>query len=347
MNGVEGIPHGAPVSPVFAVQETPSAGRAVFATSDIAKGTPLWVADTPSANVILREYRRELCAQCFTYNRGREWKIRDNSVGFAFCSISCQQEWTDTLGQEGVQAWKEVEKLNKGCSREREMVDAISSIPTEDDIKLAWNVASAMTPLILAARSSIPRPNKPARRALAFALQAPVVPDVLSMLLSGILARSRDPDAWASILALWPNHQPYKSADDLKEHVSSFLQLVAVLPPTLLPFATAETCHMLATRDSMNSFGIRSLDDDGAEFFGYGVWTSASYFNHSCSPNVEKKRVGLAWHFTAGRDICKGEELCITYLSGEERALNTDARRRLLMNSWGFKCVCDKCTVGL
>lgn len=124
MNGVEGIPHGAPVSPVFAVQETPSAGRAVFATSDIAKGTPLWVADTPSANVILREYRRELCARCFTYNRGREWKIRDNSVGFAFCSISCQQEWTDTLGQEGVQAWKEVEKLNKGCSREREMVDA-------------------------------------------------------------------------------------------------------------------------------------------------------------------------------------------------------------------------------
>ncbi|KAL1652085.1 hypothetical protein SLS58_000209 [Diplodia intermedia] len=93
---------------------------------------------------------------------------------------------------------------------------------------------------------------------------------------------------------------------------------------------------MLATRDSMNSFGIRSLDDEGAEFFGYGVWTSASYFNHSCSPNVEKKRVGRAWHFTACRDVRKGEELCITYLSGEERALNTDARRKLLANSWGF-----------
>lgn len=124
MNGLEGIPHGAPVSPLFAVQETPSAGRAVFATLDIAKGTPLWVADTPSANVILREYRRELCAQCFTYNRGREWKIRDNSVGFAFCSISCRQQWMDALGEEGVQAWKAVEKLNKGCSRKREMVDA-------------------------------------------------------------------------------------------------------------------------------------------------------------------------------------------------------------------------------
>ncbi|KAL1652084.1 Histone-lysine N-methyltransferase set-6 [Diplodia intermedia] len=129
MTRVQGIPHGAPVSPLFAVQETPSAGRAVFATSDIVKGTPLWIADTPSANVILREYRRELCASCFTYNRGREWKIRDNTVGFAFCSVSCQQQWMDALGEEGVQAWKAVEKLNKGCSREREMVDATLSFP--------------------------------------------------------------------------------------------------------------------------------------------------------------------------------------------------------------------------
>ncbi|KAL0256272.1 Histone-lysine N-methyltransferase set-6 [Diplodia seriata] len=333
---VQGIPHGAPVSSLFAVQETPSAGRAVFATSDIVKGTPLWIADTPSANVILREYRRELCAYCFTYNRGREWKIRDNSVGFAFCSVSCQQQWMDALGEEGVQAWKAVEKLNKGCSREREMVDAISAIPTEDDIKAAWSAASAATLLILAARTSNPPPNKPARRALATTIQALAVPDVLSMLLSGILARSRDPHTWTSVLALWPNNRPYKSANDLKEHVGSLLQLVAVLPPSLLPFATPETCYMLATRDSMNSFGIRSLDDEGAEFFGYGVWTSASYFNHSCSPNVEKKRVGRAWHFTACRDVRKGEELCITYLSGEERALNTDARRKLLADSWGF-----------
>lgn len=166
------------------------------------------------------------------------------------------------------------------------------------------------------------------------------------MLLSGILVRSRDCDMWASILALWPNQKPYKSADDLGEHVRSLLHLVAVLPPSLLPYATPETCYNLATRDSMNSFGIRSLDDDGAEFFGYGVWTSASYFNHSCSPNVEKKRDGRAWRFTAGRDVRKGEELCITYLSGEERALDTDSRRKLLRNSWGFECVCDKCVAG-
>ncbi|GME22559.1 set domain-containing protein [Neofusicoccum parvum] len=156
------------------------------------------------------------------------------------------------------------------------------------------------------------------------------------MLLSGILVRSRDPETWASILALWPNQEPYKSVDDLSEHARSLLHLVAVIPPSLLPFATPETCLTLATRDSMNSFGIRSLDDDGAEFFGYGIWASASYFNHSCSPNIEKRREGRAWRFTAGRDIRQGEELCITYLSGEERALDTDSRRKRLRNSWGF-----------
>lgn len=124
MNGANGLPYGAPLSPIFVVRDTPSAGRGVFATQDIAKGAPLWATDNPSAEVIQREYRRELCAWCFAYNRGRDWKIRDNSIGFAFCSTTCQQTWIEAIGEDGLRAWKEVEKLNKGCSREREMVDA-------------------------------------------------------------------------------------------------------------------------------------------------------------------------------------------------------------------------------
>lgn len=117
-------PPGAPSSALFEVRETPLAGRGVFATQDIAAGTPLLTVEAPSADVILREYRRELCGWCFAYDRGREWKLRDNSVGFAFCGAECHERWRRHQGDEGVAAWSAVERLCKGRPREQEMGDA-------------------------------------------------------------------------------------------------------------------------------------------------------------------------------------------------------------------------------
>ncbi|KAF2089951.1 SET domain-containing protein [Saccharata proteae CBS 121410] len=344
MDQQSGVPYGSPASPLFSVQETASSGRGVFATETIPKGTALWSTGGPDADVVLREYRRELCAYCFKYDRGREWKLRNSAAGFAYCSEACREKWAETLEEDGVEAWMQVEKLNKGSSREIEMVNAVNPIPTEGDVGEAWEEADIKARLIRLARSG--STTKTHRKALASALAAPPCPDILAFLLSGILMRARKSDEWQRTLALWPNTTPYKSHADLEEHTRSFLHLVSVLPPTLLEHATRETCFLLSTRDSHNSFGIRSLDDDGAEFFGYGIWASASYFNHSCSPNVRKKRVGRQWYFRASRDIGLGEELCITYLSGEERALPTKERREMLKNAWGFRCGCAKCRAG-
>ena len=175
------------------------------------------------------------------------------------------------------------------------------------------------------------------------ALQAKISPDVMSFIVSGIVWRYNLPQDWERVLALADDTTPYHSVDDLQAFVRSYLQLLATLPIQLLPLVTPETIFLLSSRDSHNSFGIRSLEDDGSEFFGYGCWPAASYFNHSCGPNIEKIREGRVWQFRAGSDIAEGAELNITYLSGEERKLSREKRMETLKRNWGFECGCRRC----
>jgi hypothetical protein len=83
------LPAGAPTSHLFDVRHTPHSGRAVFAAQDIPAGTLVFVGDDLSLDVVLRDYRREVCGECFGYNQGRDLGVRDNAVGFAFCAEEC------------------------------------------------------------------------------------------------------------------------------------------------------------------------------------------------------------------------------------------------------------------
>ncbi len=252
-------------------------------------------------------------------------------VGFAFCSKECQGVWRNWHGDIGVQAWAAVEKLVKGRSKEDdEMVEIDLPRPTPKEIKKEWESVAAQAALIRTAREAedlqrnalddstgheLIQVTKQHRKALQRALQQRISPDVMSFCVSGILWRYLCPQDWDKVLALADDQTPYHSADDLKAFVRSYLHLLAILPLPLLQFVTPKTIFLLSSRDSHNSFGIRSLEDDGSEFFGYGCWPAASYFNHSCAPNIEKNREGRVWYFRAGTDIEKGEELNITYLS--------------------------------
>ncbi|KAF2748275.1 SET domain-containing protein [Sporormia fimetaria CBS 119925] len=352
------VPPGAPVSPLFSIRETPHAGRAVFATTSIPEGTLLYRADDLTLSVLLREYRREVCGQCFAYEYGRDLQIRDKIVGFAFCSPQCRDMWTEEHGPVGVQAWAAVEKLVKGRSKEdSELVDSRLPRPTKKEIKAAWDTVAAQAGLIRMARQGERDANVPSgatstegvqvtkqhRKALQKALLQPISPDIMSFCVSGILWLYQKPGEKARLLALASDETPYHNNDDLQAFVRTYLHLLAVLPLPLMPLVTPETLFTLSQRDSHNSFGIRSLEDDGSEFFGYGCWPAASYFNHSCGPNVEKRREGRIWEFRAGQAIDQGEELNITYLSGEERKLSRGKRMLVLKKNWGFDCACARC----
>jgi SET and MYND domain-containing protein len=142
---------------------------------------------------------------------------------------------------------------------------------------------------------------------------------------------------------LVPDETPYPSPSDLENNVYAYLQLLALLPTDLLPHIQPKTCRTVVERDSHNSFGIRSLDDDGDEFFGYALWPEASFFNHSCRPNVAKRRTGRTWEFWLLRDVKTDQELTISYLGGEENELDFAERRRRLQTTWGFECQCERC----
>ncbi|KAF2010637.1 SET domain-containing protein [Aaosphaeria arxii CBS 175.79] len=345
------LPMGVPTSDIFEVRETPSAGRAVFSKCDIPADTVVWRPTDLSLSVVLREYRREVCGQCFVYDYGNDLPVRNKEVGFAFCSERCQAIFSDEQGPIGIEAWTAAEKLIKGRSKEdADMVELDQPRPKTEDITSAWEGAAAQAALIRIARlgqrdddGNVVQPTKQHKKALQKALLQKISPDVMSFCLAGILWKHNHPDEWQRILDLAVDETPYHSEDDLKAFIRTYLHLLAIAPLPLLDRITVETLYLWSTRDSHNSFGIRSLEDDGSEFFGYGCWPSASYFNHSCSPNIEKKRVERAWEFRAGRDIKAGDELCITYLSGEERRLSRENRMLTLKRNWGFDCRCERC----
>ncbi|OAK94271.1 SET domain-containing protein [Phaeosphaeriaceae sp. SRC1lsM3a] len=337
------LPAGAPVSPFFEIRQTPNAGRAVFATQAIPKDTLIWRSDDLTLSVLLREYRREVCGQCFNYEHGRDLDVRDKTVGFAFCTPECQEKWRHDHGEVGIQAWTAVESLVKGRSKEdNEMMDLDLPRPKPQDITAAWESVAAQAAIIRAARE-ISAPTKQHRKAISKALQSPISPDVMSFCVSGLLWPHAHPETWPSFLALADDDTPYHNFPDLSAFTRTYLHLLSILPVPLLPFITAESLFLLSCRDSHNSFGIRSLEDDGSEFFGYGCWPAASYFNHSCGPNVEKKRVGRSWEFRVNKQVEVSDELCITYLSGEERKLSREKRNITLKRNWGFECACRRC----
>lgn len=124
---------------------------------------------------------------------------------------------------------------------------------------------------------------------------------------------------------------------------------VAARVTTLLPHCPpldGPTARELAAREMLNSFGIDSpmapgeSGEDGEPDVNYSgrlVCPEASFFNHSCDPNVRRCRVGRRMVFWAWRPIAQGEECCISYTSrGEER-------RQFLLEHYGFTCTCRHC----
>jgi SET and MYND domain-containing protein len=220
--------------------------------------------------------------------------------------------------------------------------------PGPDDIDIAWRDAAELA-LLLRAPPPIGKRERKAMQALQRSLQAQVaridaIADTLAYFLEAALSHRRHPSTWQrDMLDLAVDTTPYTDPQHLADSCTAFLHLVTILPAHLLPHLTAGMCRSLVGADNHNAFGIRAGGEDGEEYMGYGVYPAASYFNHSCAPNITKQRIGPSWIFTAARDIGPGEECCITYLGGDEKDLDVVARRARLEQVWAFGCSCARC----
>lgn len=346
-----------PSSSSFCVKEIPGAGRGVVARASIPAGSSILSTSDrgPIADVVFRPYRREVCAWCFFYNRGRSLPVREfNESGKVFCCSDCRDTWVKSQGALGIEAWHALETFVKTRSKAITNIygdAAIGDPPGEQAIDGTWEEAENVAALQRLGRTSAAtisgpgiKAQKEYRRAIHHTWTQPVNPDILVFFLSGLLSKVAAPQRWeADISGLAPDLQPYRSNADLEAHCNAFLQLTAIVPILLLDRLTPQLCHQLVAATSHNSFGLHSGSEDGDEYLGHALFPEASFFNHCCRPNVKKVRTGRRWEFRAAREVVEGEQLCIAYLGGDEDYLSVAERRKRLVATWGFECQCARC----
>lgn len=323
----------------------PGAGLSCYATRDLSASTDvLDIQCSPIAGVICHPFRKEVCAWCFSYNRGNilSHKIETggkNSRGVAwFCHISCMEAWRNEVTEEGVRAIIAVEvaltRLHLTAPGGGEDSPCLAN-----DIDSAWEEA-----LSISEKNLKDRKRKPQAR---FVLR-PACFDIddFRFILSGLISFHRNKEAISEVLQLGPSWSLYlTSRSKLAQHIDILYFLTSTLPldSPILAYVTPYCITALITRDSGNSFGIWDLQLAGQELFGYAMYPCASYFNHSCSPNLQKRRIGRFYEFTTSREVAEGEELCISYLGGAERELDKQSRQKRLREGWFFNCSCSRC----
>ncbi|EAN89920.1 hypothetical protein C3747_21g335 [Trypanosoma cruzi] len=103
---------------------------------------------------------------------------------------------------------------------------------------------------------------------------------------------------------------------------------------------TATFFNRLCAALQCNSFGLFNADGN---CIGVALYPEASYFNHSCCPNICRVTYrGILAAFHALREIRKGEPLTICYVDVQETS--TAERRRTLFSSYRFFCECARCS---
>jgi hypothetical protein len=253
------------------VRPTSYGGRGVFARSDLLAGHVLLDVPSPIAHVVYRIFRREACAECFNYNAGETWRLPACSGGVFFCAEECQTKWETRMGDSGMRAWSDVEQwMKKAGARtskhEKETRSEEETPVTQEDVEHAWMEAQKAADAL----DGLAGPK--ARNRVIQSMQGhPAHPDVIALLLSGIITFFNGLEGLEELRMLAPTSTPYKSGVMLQEHINSYLALRHLLPPEMKSVVTVDAVQQIAIRDAHNSFGMWSQpEDEGAEMLGFG-----------------------------------------------------------------------------
>jgi len=102
----------------------------------------------------------------------------------------------------------------------------------------------------------------------------------------------------------------------------------------------------------INHFNTFGIWDEYHQCIGLGIYPRASFFNHSCAPNVYRSELlssSLAPQlqsrriisFKALHPIPRGSEVCISYSDVD---LAKQVRQDYLLYQFHFKCLCSRCS---
>ncbi|KFY68509.1 hypothetical protein V496_01031 [Pseudogymnoascus sp. VKM F-4515 (FW-2607)] len=87
---------------------------------------------------------------------------------------------------------------------------------------------------------------------------------------------------------------------------------------------------------------VRNHEDEQENaFHSCGIWTRASYINHSCFSSARRSFIGDMMIIRATRDLEKDTELSFWYIT-PNRVNQNDLQDKL--KNWGFQCTCPICS---
>ncbi|XP_004343338.2 SMYD5 protein [Capsaspora owczarzaki ATCC 30864] len=104
------------------------------------------------------------------------------------------------------------------------------------------------------------------------------------------------------------------------------------------------------TRDQFVEKLLDDIDEHSGEFDaceGSALYCLQSCCNHNCQPNAVPTFTenNATLHMRAERDISAGDEICISYLTPEQRHMRRSRRMATLRENYLFMCACAKCEV--
>lgn len=326
------------------IRETAYGGRGYFAICDIPENTQVLICPRPFISAIFRPFRKEVCAYCFNYDKGKSWKIKlaktkPNGPAFGglyFCSQDCLMIWTKQCDEDGLLS-EALEKIERGAKQTAKNVDR------ELDLNL-----QEMNDLSPADLDRVWENEEKKRTASAkFSLSA-ISPlddsetDFARLIASCAVEKMRHECGGFDQLQSNELQQLRHFPGLLQAHIKIYRFLYAVLPPNISSALSSSLLRKTLGAEAGNAFGIWEQPLTlNSECFGTAIYPEASYFNHWCEPDVHKKRIGGSMIFTTKRAVTQGQELHISYGMLEQQP--TVQRKELLKTQWYFDCQCPSC----
>ena len=314
------------------VSPVPGGGMACFAARDLSDSDTILTVKEPAASVIMKKFRKEVCAWCYSYAINSNLRIKvsvkeDRGIAW-FCSLECRDSWMKNVGDAG---WEAICAFEDGLGRTKGPCVEHADIPCgSGEVETLWEKALQDGNQIMTRRLAKPR------SALKTAtLPANVDIDVARFILSSFipLKNAEDVDV---IRRLVPTLAPYTSSQiTIHQHIQIYHYLLSVLPiaSPILASISPVNIASLVTRDAGNSWGVWDEALAGDELFAYCLYPTASYFNHSCTPNVTQRRLGRTYSFHVKDNVALGDELNVSYLGEAVSKLSFQERQKKLLVS--------------
>lgn len=342
------------------VKDVPGKGRGMFAATAFCKGEVVFRTSVYSV-AMFPDVQPKVCLSCFKYS-GHYGKKYSNFC----CSISCEQDVTLSPACALYLQWRAVflEELRFRNSRRVVKEACDPTLPSGVTLETVWDSAHIVCPrdyvfsdslvlTTLVALSTLSRRAAGEQQENTQHDDNPTYHDVMAM--------QDNESAFYAHLGLEPS-RPFSLADIPRLECLVFAYrllraslaraphtdrpaLLAVLGPDSLLFRS------VVFREMANSFGLWEAgpnDPDavgysGRELLGVCIYPKATFFNHSCIPNVRRvaeygPRGETA--FEALVAITPGDELTIAYC---DLSYGVERRREYLLDEYFFVCDCDRC----